>query len=346
MNEWVQRYEAAMFVERGAKLGDLAEQYFADRRKEGKNVAGVLNSWKALRTTFEHLSPEDLNKPEEVEGETRTVCHRYARNRQLAGLSRETIHHELNCLRTILNWAAKPTRKLIPAQVGVWVPPRGRPRRNELSPVQFVRLLQECRTPHLRLFVLLAIFTAQRRAAILELTWDQVNFGKRTIDFRIADDDTRNILDTGSKKGRAFVDMPDSLCSILQEAYTWRRTGHVIEYAGAPIKDIKTALNKALIRAGIKGLYIGSHSLRKSVATWLADKSVDMRQIQKLCGHEHIDTTSGWYAGQSAGYLSDAVNILEDVIGANILEGADSTQKGPKLIRNKEKSCKKCSTDF
>ena len=57
------------FVERGAKLGDLAEQYFADRRKEGKNVAGVLNSWKTLKATFEHLSPEDLNKPEKVEGE-------------------------------------------------------------------------------------------------------------------------------------------------------------------------------------------------------------------------------------------------------------------------------------
>ncbi len=219
MNEWVQRYEAAMFVERGAKLGDLAEQYFADRRKEGKNVAGVLNSWKTLKATFEHLSPEDLNKPEKVEGEIRTICHRYARERQLAGRSRETIHHELNCLRTIINWAAKPTRKLIPAQMGIWVPPRGHPRRNELSPLQFVKLLQECRTPHLRLFVLLAIFTAQRRTAILELTWDRVDFAKRTIDFRIDDDNTRNILDTGGKKGRSFVDMPDTLSTIMHEAY-------------------------------------------------------------------------------------------------------------------------------
>ena len=332
MLEWVQRYEAALFVQRGPKISDLAEHYFADRKKEGKNVAGVLNSWKALKATFEHLSPEDINKPMIVEGEERTVCHKYARERQLAGLSRESIHHELNCLRTIMNWAAKPGRRLIPAQIGVWVPPRGRPRRNELSPVQFVRLLQECRMPHLKLFVLLAIFTAQRKSAILELTWDRVDFDKRTIDFRV-DDDDRNILDTSGKKGRAFVDMPDTLCHIMQESHRWRRTGYVIEYAGSPIKDIKTALNQALKRAGIKGRFIGSHSLRKSVATWLADKSVDMRQIQKLCGHEHIDTTSGWYAGQSAGYLTDAVNILEDVIGANIFQGDETGVKAPKMIR-------------
>ncbi len=331
MSEWVQRYEAALFVQRGAKIGDLAQQYFADRKKEGKNVAGISNSWKALKETFEHLSPEDINRPMIVEGEERTVCHKYARQRQLAGLSRESIHHELNCLRTIMNWAAKPGRKLIPAQIGVWVPPRGRPRRNELSPVQFVGLLQECRAPHLKLFVWLAIFTAQRKAAILELTWDRVDFAKRTIDFRV-DDADRNILDTSGKKGRAFVDMPDSLYRIMHEAFTWRRTDYVIEYAGAPIKDIKTALNQALRRAGIKGRFIGSHSLRRSVATWLADKSVDMRQIQKLCGHEHIDTTSGWYAGQSAGYLTDAVNILEDVIGANIFQGNELGVKSPTMI--------------
>jgi len=330
MNRWVQSYEAAMSVKRGAQIGELAEKYFADRKREGKNVAGVLNSWKALKATFEHLSPEDISRAMIVEGEERTICHKYARERQLAGLARESIHHELNCLRTILNWAAKPTRGLIPAQIGVWVPPRGRPRRNEISPVQFARLLQECRTPHLRLFVLLAIFTAQRKSAILELTWDRVDFNKRTINFQIDDDEDRNILDTGGKKKRSFVDMPDSLYSIMQEAHRWRRTTYVIAYAGAPIKDIKTALNKALKRADIKGRFIGSHSLRKSVATWLADKSVDMRQIQKLCGHEDIKTTSGWYAGQSPGYLTDAVSILEDVIGANIFQGDESSLKSAK----------------
>jgi integrase len=336
MADWIRRYEAALFVERGAKIGDLADAYFADRKREGKYIAGIEQAWKALKGTFEHKTPDDINAPELVKGELRTICHRYAVEREDAGMRRASIHHELNCLRTILNWAAKPNRRLIPAQVGVWVPPNERPRRNEISPAQFAALMAECKLPHLRLYVLLAIFTAQRRTAILELTWSRVNFDKRTIDFR-GDDRRKSILDTGGKKGRSVVDMPDSLFKVMQDAYLWRRTANVIEYAGSPVKDIKTALNKAMERAGLKkkgdGQFIGSHALRKSAATWLADQGMDMRKIQKLLGHEAIETTEQIYAGQSAGYLTPAVDALDRAISANILSDAPAATRALPAIK-------------
>ena len=77
----------------------------------------------------------------------------------------------------------------------------------------------------------------------------------------------------------------------------------------------------------ISGRFIASHSLRKSAATWLAHNSVDMRRIQKLLGHEDIETTEQWYAGQLPGYTTAAVEMIEGTIGTNIFEkGAAATR--------------------
>lgn len=330
MNDWVRRYEAALLIERGSKIGALASAYFADRRREGKTIHGIEGAWVRLKPTFEHLTPVDLNKPEIVEGEERTICHRYAVQMQNAGKSKATIHHDLNCLRTVLNWAAKPNRKLID-KTGIWVPPVPKRRNNQISVAQFAALMAQCRWPHLRLFVLLAIFTTQRKAAILELTWDRVSFEKETIDFRI-DDSKKSILDTSTQKGRSFVDIPETLFKVLHEAYLWRRSGHVIEYAGRPVKNVKTALNSALTRAGLKEKgdkkFIGSHSLRKSAASWLAHVGADPRQIQKLMGHEDFETTEQWYIEQQPGFTSPAVRQIEQTIGANFFETGSATTRG------------------
>ncbi len=323
MNDWIRRYEASLFVEKGRKIGDLAEAYFADRKREGKTIRGIEDAWKQLKPTFQHLTPADLNKPEIVEGEERTVCHRYGVERDKAGISHASIHHELNCLRTILNWAAKPNRKLID-KTGIWVPPAPQRRNNQISVAHFDALMRECHKPHLRLFVLLAIFTAQRKAAILELTWSRVNFADGTINFRI-ENRTKSILDTSTQKGRSKVDIAPVLHDFLHQAYLWRRTDHVIEYAGRPIKDIKTALNNALKRAKLKekgdGKFIGSHSLRKSAATWLAHVGADPRRIQKLLGHEEFETTEQWYIETLPGFTAPVVQEIERTIGTNIFEG-------------------------
>jgi integrase len=332
MNDWIRRYEAAEFVEQGAKIGDLVEKYFADRKREGKTVHGIEGAWVRLKPTFEYLTPIDLNKPEIVEGEERTICHRYAVQMEKAKKSKATIHHDLNCLRTILNWAAKPNRKLI-EKTGIWVPPVPKRRNNQISVAQFEALMMACQRPHLRIFVILAIFTAQRKAAILELTWDRVKFDEGTIDFKV-DDSEKSILDTSTQKGRAFVDIPASLHGVLHQAYLWRRTDHVIEYAGRPVKDVKTALNYALKAAGLKEKgdkkFIGSHSLRKSAATWLAHAGAEPRRIQKLLGHEEFETTEQWYIDQLPGYTSPVVNQIEQTLGANIFSRGDAATRAPK----------------
>ena len=51
------------------------------------------------------------------------------------------------------------------------LPPAPPGRTRHLTEDEIARLLAECRDDHLRLFVMLALNTGARRAAILDLTW-------------------------------------------------------------------------------------------------------------------------------------------------------------------------------
>lgn len=310
MNEWIRRRERALFDESDQTIGDIMELYFADRLKDGKSVEKERRLWRArLAPFFASLKPVDLNMPVTVDGEERTYPHKYAWERSQQGIRRATIHHELNILRTGLNWAAKPGRNLI-QPVAVWLPRRAKPRNTKMTATELIRLLEECRAPHLRLFVILAISTGARKAAILDLTWDRVDLERRVIDFRV-DNDNDDILDSGGMKGRAVVDMSQIAHEALTVAKRWRQTGYVIEYNGKSVKDVHGALKRAMHRAGINGKFFGAHAIRHSVATLIADTGVDMRRIQRLLGHEDFSTTDKIYAGHSRGYLADAVRVVD-----------------------------------
>jgi len=328
MNEWIRRRERALFDESDQTIGDIMELYFADRLKDGKSVEKEQRLWGArLAPFFASMKPADINMPVIVDGEERTYPHKYAWERSQQGIRRATIVHELNILRTGLNWAAKPGRNLI-QPVAVWMPRRAKPRNTKMTVEELIRLLEECRAPHLRLFVILAMSTGARKAAILDLTWDRVDLETRVIDFRVDNDDD-NILDSGGKKGRAIVDMTQIAYEALTIAKRWRQTGYVIEYNGKPVKDVHQALKRAMHRAGIKDKFFGAHAIRHSVATLIADHGVDMRRIQRLLGHENFQTTDRIYAGHSRGYLADAVRVVD---GAFIKSEPESETEARAII--------------
>lgn len=310
MNEWIRRRERAMFDEGDKTIGDLMDLYFVDRLKDGKSVEKERRLWRAnLAPIFAAKKPEDINMPIMVNKEERTLAHKYAWDRSQAGIRRATIVHELNILRTGMNWAAKPGRRLIQS-TAVWLPRRAKPRSTRMTFEQLVQILEECHAPHLRLFVIIAISTGARKSAILDLQWDRVDMDRRTIDFRI-DRDQTDILDSGGMKGRSHVDMGETAFQALTLAKRWRTTNYVIEYNGKPVKDIHKALKAAMMRAKVDGKFFGAHAIRHSVATLLADSNVDLRRIQKLLGHEDFGTTDKIYASHSRGYLSGAVQVVD-----------------------------------
>jgi integrase len=345
MSEWIRRRERALFDEGEQTIGEIMELYFANRLREGKSVAKEQRLWRAnMATLFADRKPDDLNMPVEVDGEERTLPHKYAWARAQAGIRRATIHHELNILRTGINWAIK--QKMI-APVAVWLPRRAKPRDTRMTFEELLRLLDECNAVHLKLFVILAISTGARKTAILQLTWDRVDLDRRVINFNV-DRDQDNILDSSGRKGRAVVDMEEAAHQALTIAKRWRTTEHVIEWNGKPVKDVHQALKRAMVRAGIDGKFFGAHAIRHSVATMIADAGVDLRKVQRLLGHEDFSTTDKIYAAHSRGYLSDAVRVVDGFLpkmepdaelgSGEILEGGTKkhVEQGSSNLRPKQ----------
>lgn len=314
--KFVRQRQAAMLEGTSKTIGDIWSAYVRDREIEGKRIEILGYVWKSLGRHFAALQPRDLEQVVIVDGEERTPCHRYALARSNAGIARSTIWTELTRLRTAINWAAK--RRHIPVAPHVWVPAADAPRDTHLTEAEVIAFFNELKSPHVRLSVVLAMTTTARKAALRELRWPQVDFERGIIDLRSQRE--RSILDSSHQKSRAIVPMSRLARVFLEDAHRGRLTDHVIEHNGRSAGDVKKSIQRAVVRAGLGGRYIGLHALRHSAASWLADDQLDMRMIQRLLGHEDIGTTERIYAKQSAGFLNEAVENIDRRV-MRIVEG-------------------------
>ncbi len=145
----------------------------------------------------------------------------------------------------------------------------------------------------------LALATAARLGALLDMTWPQVRF------------ETREIW-LGKKpngKKRATVPMNDTITEVLEHAASIRTTGHVIEYNGAPVKSLNTAWRKCRARAGFPELHF--HDLRHTAAVWMAAAGVPIPQIAQYLGHSNPQVTYAVYARYAPEHAVNAAGTLE-----------------------------------
>ncbi len=310
---WVRRKEAAAAQDQRITIGAIMEKYIEDRRVEGKNVATMHFNWRRLKETFEHRQPADIATKIEVEGEQRTLAHRYAFDRHQQGAARDTIRTELARLRTAVRWAER--QKLIEAVPQIWVPSKGESRDPALTDDDLIRWCAECREPHVRLTLIIAITTGARKEAIEELRWDAVDLVNRIIDFKAGP--RASILDSSHRKGRAVVHISDLLLVALTEAQEWARSRFVIEYHGQRAGDVKKAVKRAAVRAGLPR-YVGLHACRHMLATRALNGGVDMQKISRALGHRNVRTTEEIYAKARARMTEDVVNAA--VLPITIIE--------------------------
>lgn len=278
-------------------IGDLWERYIADRELDGKGMDVFRHNWKALSPRFGEITPEEVHAD---------YCRAYARERFALGRAQATVWTELARLRSCLQWAFK--KGLITRIPDIWIPSSGEARQRVLTEDEVWRLLDACVSPHVRLFVLLAIASGGRHTAILELTWDRVDFENGLTDLR-----KKVTLDPMSKrgqKGRAVVPMNNLLRAALSEARTGALTDHVIEWDGKPLRSIKKAFRAAVLRAGL-GNDVTPHVLRHTAATWLTESDVDMQKVARFLGHRHVTTTEGIYSKPRGHYLRGAAEAVE-----------------------------------
>lgn len=280
----------------GQTIAGIFAAYRKDRAADGKQVSAFDWSWRALGPTFAKLGPEDI---------TADVCRSYASRRIAEGVQAGTIWTELIRLRSALNWAAK--HRLIPHPPPyVWAPSKPEARSRVLTDAEIDRLLSACVMPHVRLFVLLALCTGGRTAALLELTWDRVDFDAGTINLRR--DQPVNPLTKTVRKGRAIVPMNATARAVLSQAHAERMCEHVIEWNGAPIKKIRKGFEEACRRAGLEG--VTPHDLRRTVATKADEAGVDWTRIARLLGHSSVASGAA-YRHPRPSHLQDVTDLID-----------------------------------
>jgi integrase len=227
-------------------------------------------------------------------------CKAYAEKRRLGGIKDGTIWTELGRLRSALKWAER--KNLIVKAPAIYRPPIPQPRDLRLTRGQAAHFLSACTMPHARLFVIIALTTGTRMSALLELTWDRVDFDGKTINLK---DPTR----PQTKKGRAVVPINRTLMGALQEARTGALTPFVIEWAGRPVKSMKRSLASAGRRCGLP--WVTAHVLRHTAACLMAERGVSMDRIAAMLGHSDSRVTSRVYARFAPDFLRDAAEALE-----------------------------------
>jgi integrase len=268
----------------------LWEAYREDRA--GRRIAENMEwSGKSIIPFFGKKKPADINV---------NLCRSYIATRRLKGRKNGTIGTELNHLRIVLAWAAKTN--LIGKAPPMELPSKPPPRERHLTRDEFNALLDASETHHLRLFLVLAISTAARAGALLELTWDQIDFERGLIYLG-----QRNAL--RPRKGRATVPMTNSARAALSSAKRVTRSGFVIEWGGEAVTSVRTALNKAAERAQVKG--VSPHVLRHTAAVWMAEAGRPIEEIAQYLGHSDTGTTQRVYARFSPGHLRQSANALE-----------------------------------
>lgn len=267
----------------GETIGDLMGFYLEE--KSGRASAPAMGyAWKALAPTFGNLKPEHV---------TRALCKDYGRKRKRQGVTAGTIIKELGVLKAGLGWAGKASKATFE------MPEAPPPRDRHITLDELNALLDACELPHVKLFCLLGWYTAGRASAIMELTWDRVDFERGQI---------RLSKGSGRQKGRATVPIADRLRTALLEAREARTTDYVVEWAGQPVKSMARSFRAACQRAKLED--VSPHVLRHSAAVRMVENGIPLLEIAQYLGHTDPKVTYKVYSRYSPEYLSKAAKSL------------------------------------
>ena len=199
-------------------IGQMLDAYLLDRDGKVIDHKELSRTVGKLKAHFGNLKPHHLNK---------MVVANYTRAR-METVQGSTVRGELLILRAAFKWGTPEWVRVNPT---IETPPAGLPRERWLTRSEAARLLWGAKAHHMRLFIRLALYTTARTGAILGLTWDRVDFERRTIDYR----DPRRKM---TSKRRVPVPIGRRLYRALKQAHRIRRTSYVVEYGGKGLKDV------------------------------------------------------------------------------------------------------------
>lgn len=262
--------------------------YIADREADGiASTARQRDAWKAMKPYWENVSPDLID---------REMAQDYAKRR---GMAAATIRYELGMLSVALRWAV--SNELISKAPAIWRPDPPERKVRHLTRAEFEKWFAQVKAPHARLYVELGLATMARPTAILELTWNRVDFERGTVDLNPSGR-------RQTRKRRPVVPLNDDALEALREAYKGRQSQFVIERGAQQVKSIKKAFQAASARSGI---HVTPYTLRHTGAVWTVEAGVSMDELAQFLGHDDAATTSKHYARFSPDHLRRVSNAVQ-----------------------------------
>jgi integrase len=195
------------------------------------------------------------------------------------------------------------------------MPAESKPRDRWLTPDETNRIFaaaaemrgEDGKLTRIERFLWLALQTAARRQAIVELTWDRVDFEVGMIHYQAPGQ-------RETKKRRASVPISKALRPILERAYEERTSDIVIGPGG----DVWNGVNRVVIRAGlgkrgplgtIVSTGISPHTMRHTAATHMARRGVPLWVVANVLGNT-MAMVERVYAKHVPGAMAAAVNMI------------------------------------
>lgn len=262
--------------------------------KEGRPIAEAMKYGKAVLEHFGHYRPDQI---------TKALCVTYSEKRRGQGVKVGTVWTELGWLRTALLWGAAPSRGMIPHAPDIERPQKPAPRNRWLTREEIRRLIDAAASPHIALAIILMVTTAARVGAILDLTWDRVDFERRRINLRTGGE--------GPTKGRAIVPMNSLAEQALRKAKEGALSDYVIEWAGERVGSIRKGFQTACAAAGLTD--VTPHTIRHCAARFMVEAGIPMDQVAQYLGHSNPSITFRVYGRFSPEALRTAGDVLSDI---------------------------------
>lgn len=246
------------------------------------------NAWKAMASHFGALMPAQVPDavPDYIEKRSRQI-------------KLSSVRRELVVLRAMLNWCAdgKAHKRLIEPVGPFGLPPAGDPRDRWFTQAEIDRLLAASESkPRYRLFMQLALETAGREGALLDLTWDRVDFETKVI--HLHDPAKRK-----TKKRRASVPISAALMPVLREAYAARKNNLVLGHKARVYLPLKRIARDARVHDASPNVF------RHTAATRMARNGVPLWIIAKVLGNSLV-LVERVYAKHCPDDLRAAVDII------------------------------------
>lgn len=295
--------------------------------KEAAAPAGIGYAWNNLKPHFGDLTLDQISQETVDVYEAKRKAGKIGRPSKAA-----TVRKELVALRACFNYCAEPRhrpRMVEKADLPAFdLPQESEPRDRWLSTEEIKLLLASAakmrtgdKLSRGERFLWLALETAARKQAILDLTWDRVDFEIGVIHYDVPGRKK-------TKKRRTTVAISDALLPILKRAHK-ERDGDLVMGSKA---SIWATVQVIVERSGIvpartvprgtgekpKSTGISPHTFRHTAATQMARRGVSLYDIAGVLGNT-LAVVEKVYAKHCPGRLRAAVNS----ISSGFLEAAE-----------------------